>query len=123
MTKNLGGKAKQSRGEKKVLLACNWVGFSGFIFYTAYRWLEISFSNQFGFPSGSGGALTLPSWCNIILLILLLVSFILCIIGLFSAFRSIMWLIKNPKAKKCAVFVSFVAALASCLMVIIYLFN
>lgn len=123
MTKNLGGKVKQSRGEKKVLLACNWVGFSGFIFYTAYRGLMLSFSDKYGFPSGSGGALTLPSWCNIVLTILLLLSIVLCLAGLISSIRSIIWLVKHPKVKRCAVFISVVAALASCFIMGIYLAN
>lgn len=123
MTKNLGSNAKRSRGEKKVLLVCNWIGFGGFIFYAVYRWLRLFFSDRYGFPSGWGGVLTLPSWCNTVLSILLLISFILYSIGIISAFLSILWLIRNSKAKKCAVFVSFVAALASCLMAIIYLFN
>lgn len=125
MTKTLKSKNKD---RKKLLIFLNWVGLGGAAFYALSLLAERLIMDRFGvfkkydsiLPTCWGcEVIAMPHWGVVVVVGLLVLSLITFLIGLFSFVCSIVWLIRNQKAKKTSMIISMIPVTVT-LLVLIY---
>lgn len=106
----------------------NWVGLGGAAFYALSLVAERLVLDRFGIlkeydsilPTCWGcEVITMPHWGLVVMFGLLVLSLITFLIGLVSFACSIVWLIRNQKAKKTSMIISMIPVIAT-LLVLIY---